>query len=112
MWSIFGAWIAMGLAYRISLKMDAVVQRAFGVKTISIPITEIKKITQETSILARQKKNIWVDRPFRRLVIVPTDDPDTYIDVSLKHFNEDDIRELMRKIREMRPDLSYPKNWI
>ena len=35
-----------------------------------------------------------------------------FIDVSLKHFVNEDIRKLMHLIHERRPDLSLPKNWI
>jgi hypothetical protein len=111
-WGMLGMIIAMGLSYRIRLQHDAVVQRAFGMRAITIPISQIEKIKVEVSIYARRKSNPWVDRPLRRLVIVPKHDPDMYIDVSLKHFKADDIRQLMRKIREQRSDLSFPKHWI
>jgi len=118
LWSIllvlvlFGIGIAFGLSYRIRLQQDSIVQRGFGVKTIAIPISEIKNIKLEVSLGAKRKNNPMVDRPFRRIVITPKTDPDMYIDISLKHFKEEDIRELMRRIRTQRPDLSFPKNWI
>jgi len=52
-------------------------------------------------------------RPFRRITIYAEGAEITkFIDVSLKHFVAEDIRKLMRKIHDNRPDLSLPKKWI
>jgi hypothetical protein len=52
-------------------------------------------------------------RPSRRIAIYANAaEGHKWIDVSLKHFADDDIRRLMRAIREYRPDLSIPKNWL
>ena len=114
-WLLFGGAILMARTYRISLKDGVIVQRGLGVKPISIPVTQIQHIKLEVSLLASRKSKSFffvVDRPFRRIVITPKSDHDNYIDVSLKHFAAEDIRGLMRKIREQRPDLSFPQNWI
>ena len=114
-WLLFGVAILMARTYRISLKSGVIVQRGLGVKTISIPVNQIEHIELEVSLGARRKTTSFffvVDRPFRRIVITPKDDHDNYIDVSLKHFAAEDIRALMRRIREQRPDLSFPQNWI
>jgi hypothetical protein len=115
LWAMFASGILMGRTYRIFVKNDVIVQRGLGVKTFSIPIRQVKKIKLEVSLLARRKSNSFffvIDRPLRRIVITPKYDSENYIDVSLKHFAAEDIRELMRRIREQKPDLSFPKTWI
>lgn len=48
-------------------------------------------------------------RPFRRLVILGRHNvPDAFIDVSLRHFQMDDIQKLLSDIHEHRPELTLP----
>lgn len=82
---------------------------SIAVEPISI-FCEITRITWETS-----KPAEWLaaSRPFRRIVIYGKRlHEDVFIDVSLKHFAADDVRELMRVVRGRRPDLTLPKHWL
>ncbi|MBS0193978.1 MAG: hypothetical protein JSR34_07005 [Proteobacteria bacterium] len=107
----------MARTYRVCLTRNTIMQYGFGIKTISISIDQIQRIKLETSLGARRKSNsFWsslfvVDRPLRRIVITPKGDKEGYVDVSLKHFAVDDIRTLMRRIHEQRPELVLPKGW-
>ena len=79
--------------------------------TITQRVEDIERIEQETSnaqTLAR------MNRPFRRITIYGKTSLEArnFIDVSLKHFNLDDIHKLMKIIHERRPDVPMPKAWI
>ncbi len=72
--------------------------------------TTIKWIEQETSDL---QTLLSMSRPFRRITIYGnTHEGMKVIDVSLKHFNLDDVRKLMKVIHDHRPDLPMPQNWV
>ena len=48
-------------------------------------------------------------RPFRRIVVYKNKrSPTGFIDISLRHFRLDDVRELLEEVQRRRPDLSVP----
>lgn len=99
-WAFF-AWIVfVGTRYRISWSHGKVTQRAFGKKDVVISAGEITAIKQETSGFSTL---VRFNRPFRRITIYSDND---FIDVSLKHFAAQDVRDLIRRIEALRPDLA------
>jgi len=109
MWLLFAFLVWIGLRYRVVWTNKEVCQRASGGSNVCIEYGEITRITSEVS-----KPDEWfaASRPFRRIVIyAERRGADKFIDVSLKHFLAEDIRELMRAIRIHRPDLELPPHW-
>jgi hypothetical protein len=95
--------------YRIFWKDGVIRQVSVSkfVTTISCP--EITRIVQERSDLQSRMR---MQRPLGRIAIYAGQGAqEKHIDVSLRHFTSDDIRELMRAIHERRPDLTIPRNW-
>lgn len=78
---------------------------------VTIKAADISKVVLETS---NAVEIIQQRRPFRRIAIYGrgegTQEP--FIDVSLKHFSETDIKKLMREIARLRPDLAMPRHWL
>lgn len=109
-WLLFAVQVFIGRKYRIYWTEDDVRQQASGGADVSIKYSEIARIAFETS-----KPGEWLaaSRPFRRIVIYAKKShaESKFIDVSLKQFVAEDIRNLMRAIHGRRPDLSLPKNW-
>lgn len=110
-WIFFGALIFIGMKYKISWDQEMVCQKASGGPDLCIKYDEISEITSEVS---KPGELLSASRPFRRIVIYDErrHGKAKFIDVSLKHFVADDIRELMRAIRVRRPDLTFPKHWV
>ena len=103
--------IYMGLRYRIWWRDGRIVMRAggFAGTIVTMDVNDIARVQQETSKAQALAK---MNRPFRRIAIYgKTAQGFPYIDVSLKHFNLDDVRKLMKLIHERRPDLEMPKGW-
>ncbi|MES1191929.1 MAG: hypothetical protein ABUS47_12735 [Steroidobacter sp.] len=106
---MYSLQVMMGLWYRIVLKNDVIIQRAFGKKDVSLQIKNITSVGNEVSGI---KTNSVLNRPFRRVTIYGNScDGNKYIDISLKHFVEEDIRSLIQIIHEKRPDLVVPKKY-
>jgi hypothetical protein len=109
-WPLFGFLLYFGRKYRIYWTDDDVRQQASGGADVCIKYSEIARIASETS-----KSGEWLaaSRPFRRIVIYAKEahGEGKFIDVSLKHFVAEDIRNLMRAIHGRRPDLTLPKHW-
>ena len=100
----------MGTRYRIYWNNGEIIQKAVAGNLTKIKTDEITNEVQETSDL---QTLATFSRPMRRIVIYARHaDGGKFIDVSLKHFVAEDIRNLMRAIHERRPDLSLPKNWL
>lgn len=74
-------------------------------KDLTLALKDIARVRLETGVKP--------GRPLQRLVLCPSDGRDqfTCIDVSLKHFSAEDIRELLQMIRAKRPELELPKGW-
>lgn len=109
-WPLFGVLVYIGRKYRIYWTEDDVRQQASGGADVSIKYSEIARIASETS---KPGERLAASRPLRRIVIYAKEShaEGKFIDVSLKHFVAEDIRNLMRAIHGRRPDLSLPKNW-
>ena len=110
LWAI-GVWGQYGnTRYRIFWESDAIRQIAANKNITTIKTSEITRIVQEQSDL---QTLFSYTRPSRRIAIYSDgSNGHKWIDVSLKHFAADDIRRLMQAIRERRPDLSIPKDWL
>ncbi len=121
-WSIlvlFGIFytifVIFGMSYRIFYSDNVVSMKPasfFSNPSLvtKISVAKITSVEQETSNVQTLAK---MSRPFRRISIYgSTSEGMKKIDVSLKHFNLDDIRKLMKIIHDLRPDLAMPKDWI
>lgn len=106
---IYSLQVTMGLWYRISLRDGVIHQRAFGLPSVSIPLRAITSVGNRVS---NAQKLLLENRPLRRLTIRGGQaGSENFIDVSLKHFVEEDIRSLIGAIRNARPDLVMPRGW-
>ena len=81
--------------------------KSFRLGHITIAIPDIKSIKQESSF--KEKKN-GISRAMSRISIYDKDN--NFVDISLKHFQPEDIRKLMMSIHSIRPELDFPKAWI
>ena len=92
----------LGLRYKVLWDGSAVTMHASGGRERRISYQDISSIEFEVGAAK--------SRPFRRIVIHGQNhDANGFVDVSLRHFNLEDIRALMRTIHERRPDLAIPK---
>ncbi len=89
--------------YRVFWRNDVVERVATNKSVTTIKARDISHVALEQSDLAAM---LTLRRPTRRITIYSKDHQ--HIDVSLKHFAIADIRRLMQKIREQRPDLTLP----
>jgi hypothetical protein len=110
-WLFVAALVFIGTRYRIFWREDAILQKASGGADVEIAPREITSVALEVSAAATMMK---MSRPFRRIAIYAEHDDGNgcFIDVSLKHFVEEDIRHLMRNIQAARPDLALPEHWL
>ena len=74
----------------------------------SIRVSDISSIQRETSNLHTTVK---LKRPFQRIAIYDKNH-NKFIDISLKHFAMEDVHKLMKLIKEERPDLVLPQQWL
>lgn len=95
---LFAGWVFIGTRYRVLYDDKRVEMTASGRASVSILYDEIVSVAKEASIER--------GRPFRRIAIHADSN---FIDVSLKHFAIDDVRNLMRVIHEKRPGLALPE---
>jgi hypothetical protein len=103
---LFGIYfLYFGMKYRVLWSKEAVVMRASGGAERHIPYDEISRVRNEVSsandVLAQS-------RPFFRIAVYGSRDPNTFVDISLRHFRLEDIQELLATIRNRRPDLDVP----
>jgi len=107
-WVLFALYVIFsGLKYRIFWNEEGLTMSASGGADRRISFDEITEVRRET---AKTDEFLSQARPFRRLVVLgPRRDPDTRIDISLRHFRASDIDRLMTEIRARRPDLTLPK---
>lgn len=99
--------VSIGLKYKIYWTSKEVCQEASGGAPVRIKFSEIANVVAER---ARSGEFFSMSRPFRRIAIYGVgSDKSKFIDVSLRHFNLDDIRELLQNIHKHRPDLTIPK---
>jgi hypothetical protein len=103
--------VYMNVRYRIWWRDGKIIMRAGGFDgvIVTMSVHDIERVEQETSSI---RGTVKMNRPFRRIAIYgKTKEGYPYIDVSLKHFNHEDVRTLMRLIHEHRPDLEMPTGW-
>ena len=95
--------------YQVFLEDSVITMRAASLTNnprafTSIKIEDITKIKSEVSDLHTTVK---LRRPFRRIAVYD-DRHEKFIDISLKHFVMEDIIQLLKVIKEKRPDLEVP----
>lgn len=99
-----------GSKYRIWWKDGAVHRTTAGLfysALTTIKLEDITSIQEETSNI---KTFVTMSRPLRRIVMYGnTSQGPQKIDVSLKHFKQEDVSRLMELIHKRRPDLSTAK---
>lgn len=107
MWLLFLVLVYIGLKYKIFWTDKEVCQKASGGSRVCIKYADLTKVTSEIS---KSAEFLSASRPFRRIALYAEGLPgeNKSIDVSLKHFVMDDVRELMRTIHDSRPDLVLP----
>jgi hypothetical protein len=107
-WLLFLFLARIGLKYKISWTNQMICQEASGGAKVCIAYGEITQIVSEIS---KPGELLSASRPFRRIAIHAQESSgnEKLIDVSLKHFVANDVRDLMHMIRDHRPDLSMPK---
>jgi hypothetical protein len=118
-WILFSPLVYLGLRYRIYWNGEAVCQDASGIPRLCIGFGEITKVALEggdfgrVATAAAHGGDRDAGRPFRRIALYKHGKRGerNFIDVSLKHFADADIRALMQAIHARRPDLTLPRNW-
>ncbi len=106
-WLLFGVFIlCFGMKYKVFWDEESVIMRASGGSERRVPFDEITSVRKEVSsasdVLAQS-------RPFRRIVVCGRkNDPNARVDISLRHFDLDDISQLLTAIHAHRPDLDIP----
>ena len=95
----FVVWVYLGEKYQIFYSNDEVIMKASGMKPVSISIKDITSVESEVSVEPR--------RPFRRITLYSSKGLNTAnrIDLSLKHFEIEDIKCLLHLIERRRPAL-------
>lgn len=106
-WLLLGILVFIGMKYKISWTSEEVCQRASGGPEACIMYEEITDLGSEVS---KRSEMFSISRPFRRIVISGNGNH-KQIDVSLRHFRDEDVLELMKVIHSHRPDLSLPKGF-
>ena len=97
--------------YRIELFEDVLIDKGLK-RTKKAPVAAITKLNLEVGY--GDQKWLWGPtlRPFRRLAVYYTvDNKQQSLDISLIHFDIQDVRELLIKLIKIRPDLELPKNF-
>jgi hypothetical protein len=90
--------------YRVFWRNSEVERIATNKSITTIKASDISRVVLEKSDLATM---LTLRRPTRRITIYGKDQQ--HLDVSLKHFIISDIRRLMQKIHEERPELILPR---
>ena len=108
---ICGYMMAAFWFYRIELFEDVLIDKGLK-RTKKAPVAAITKLKLEVGY--GDQKWLWGPtlRPFRRLAVYYTvDNKQQSLDISLIHFDIQDVRELLIKLIKIRPDLEMPKNF-
>ena len=108
--ALYAGWAYFQVRYRVLWSAEGILQKASGLPDIAIRMEEIGWVHLESGISSGGRRG----RPFRRIAIYSGEPGERRrcIDVSLKHFESDDIRYLMRAIHARRPDLQLPDRWV
>ncbi len=99
----------IGLKYQIYWNDTEIWQKASGGKDVHIKFEEIAEVRMETA-----KTSEWyaMSRPFHRLAVYGEPSGGSrFLDISLRHFNLQDVHELTGIIKAKRPDLTLPKGF-
>jgi hypothetical protein len=110
-WALYSAYVLLfGLKYRISWDEAGVTMHASGGPKRIIRFEEISQVRYET---AGVDEFLSQSRPFRRIVLLGSKHRlNEQIDVSLHHFQSEDIKKLLAEIRNRRPDISIPSMFV
>lgn len=101
--------VLISLKYRIFWSTSEVWQRASGMKDVKIRYENISEIRREEAISSEW---LAMSRPFHRLVIVgKSSEGFRIVDISLRHFNLNDIHEFISVVKDKRPDLILPEGF-
>lgn len=106
-WLLSFAYFSFGFKYKIFWTNEEIRQEASG-GNVCIRYEAITKVQLE---VANSAEFVSPSRPFRRIAIYAerhSGDAD-FIDISLKHFNLADVRQVLKSIHLHRPDLVLPK---
>lgn len=104
---VYGIYfLYFGLPYRVFWNEESVVMRAHGGPERCVRFDEITSIRSEVSSAEEVAAQ---SRPFRRIAIYGREgDANARVDISLRHFERDDIDQLLSTIQKCRPDLDVP----
>jgi len=106
-WVLFALYVFLfGLRYKVFWNDAGVEMHASGGPVRRVEFGEITGVRYES---ASGREYLSQARPFRRIVILGRrSDPRALIDISLRHFRNKDIENLLAAIRERRPDITLP----
>lgn len=101
------------LRYTISFNNNSVVMHVATwsdtpAASTTIKVADITSIQRETSDL----RAIATQQRVTQRIAIYDDTHKKFIDISLKHFTRDSIRQLMQTIRSLRPELQIPDGWL
>lgn len=105
-WGFFAIYVFIAMKYNIYYDLETICRQASGGPDICIKFDQITKVQlghASASEMAAQSS------PLRRIKI--SDAAGHYINVSLRHFRDEDIRRLMSMIHDSRPNLEMPKGY-
>ena len=105
-WGFYAVFVAISLKYRISYGQEYIRRRASGGPDAVIRYDDIESVELGS---ANASEMVAQSAPYRRIRI--SDGGDMPINISLRHFRDEDIRRLMAVIHQKRPDLGLPKGF-
>jgi len=91
-----------------SITMQVATWQSSPAALTTINVSDITSIKRESSDL----RTIATQQRVTQRIAIYDDTHKKFIDVSLKHFTRDSIRELMQTIHRLRPDLQIPDGWL
>lgn len=103
-WIFFGIFVYIGSLYKIYYSAEEICRQASGGPNRCIKIDQIAKIEMER---ASVNEMVAQSSPLRRIKI--SDGNGVYINVSIRHFRDEDVRCMMSIIHKRRPNLEMPK---
>jgi hypothetical protein len=98
-WTFFLVLLLVGTRYRIYFRNGNITELAYGKPPTTISVNEISAVKQESS---SARELIAFNRPQSRITIIGNGKS---IDVSLRHFHDRDVNELLLLIKASRSDL-------
>lgn len=105
-WAFFALFVYIATRYRIYWTEDHIRRQASGGPDAIIAIKDIAEVIEERATAGEM---VAQSAPFRRIRV--SDRSGQHINISLRHFRPEDIRELMRWVQKCRPDLTLPKGF-